>query len=165
IVNMPPRRRWLWLVVCLPVILYAAASLQEIESKAVALKASGDAAGALAAYQEAATINPKSPRYQDEIGFLLAVLNRRSEAIEHLTRAIELDSQFAPAHFHLGVAWWLEHDAARAISELQTAVNLDPENGAYQSKLGQALETSGQHQEAFPHLKAAVRLQPADALA
>src|ERR1700683_1410785 len=133
---MRRNRRCLILVVCFH-LACAAATLEEIEARASTLKAAGNAAGALAAYQEAATMDPKSPRYQDEIGFLLAVLNRRPEAIEHLTRALELDFQFAPAHFHLGVALWLEHDRARAIAELQTAVNLDSENGAYQSKLGQ----------------------------
>src|ERR1035438_2607874 len=151
--------RWLFLVVCFQLIA-SATSLEELESRANALKAAGDAAGALAAYQEAAALDPKSPRYQDEIGFLLRVLNRGPEAVEHFHRAIDLDSQFAPAHFHLGVALWLEQNILAAISELQSAANLDPENAAYQSKLGQALEGSGQHQEAILHLKAAVRLQP-----
>src|SRR5579863_7372842 len=102
--------RWLSLVLCFQLIAFAADSLEEIESRANALKAAGDAAGALAAYQEAATLDPKSARYQDEIGFLLAVLNRRPEALEHFKQAIELDPKFAPAHFHLGVALWLEQD-------------------------------------------------------
>src|ERR1700722_17394607 len=100
--------RWLCLVVCFQLAVSAATSLDELESRATALKAAGDAAGALAAYQEAATIDPKSPRYQDEIGFLLRVLNRGPEANEHFHRAIEFDSQFASAHFPLGVALWLE---------------------------------------------------------
>src|ERR1700691_5909682 len=96
--------RWWSLVLCFQLLVSAGTSLEELESRAAALKAAGDATGALAAYQEAATLDPKSPRYQDEIGFLLRVLNRGPEAMEHFHRAIQLDSQFAPAHFHLGVA-------------------------------------------------------------
>src|ERR1700683_2800812 len=103
---MRRNRRCLILVVCFH-LACAAATLEEIEARASTLKAAGDATGALAAYQEAATLDPKSPRYQDEIGFLLRVLNRGPEAMEHFHRAIQLDSQFAPAHFHLGVALWL----------------------------------------------------------
>src|SRR5258707_15892041 len=136
--------RWLSLVVCFQWIAAGATSLEELESRAMALKAKGDAAGALAVYQEAATRDPKSPRYQDEIGFLLAVLNRRSEAMEHFNRAVDLDPRFAPAHFHLGVALWIEQDPARSILQLQTAVDLEPENGADRSRLGQALVYSVQ---------------------
>ena len=102
--------RWFSIVVCFQIIVLAAATLEELESRATALKAAGDAAGALAAYQEAATLDPKSARYQDEIGFLLRVLNRGPEASEHFRRAVELDPQYAPAHFHFGVALFLEQD-------------------------------------------------------
>src|SRR5271154_1945088 len=83
------------------------AGVQELESQALELKLKGDAAGALAAYQQAAALDPESARLQDEIGFLLAVLNRRDEAIEHFKHAVDLDLKFAPAHYHLGVALWL----------------------------------------------------------
>ena len=81
-----------------------AADLSEVESRAAALKAKGDAAGALAAYEEAASLDPKSARFQDEIGFLLAVLKRGDESIEHFKRATDLDPKFAAAQFHWGVA-------------------------------------------------------------
>ena len=48
----------------------------------------------MAAFEEAAELDPKSAHFQDEIGFLLAVLNRRSEAIEHFQHAIDLDPRF-----------------------------------------------------------------------
>jgi len=75
-----------------------------LEARAAALKARGDAAGALAAWEKAAEIAPRSARVQDEIGFLLAVLNRRQEAVSHFEQALKFDSRFAAAHYHLGVA-------------------------------------------------------------
>src|SRR5579884_2753230 len=96
-----------YLAIVLSVTAVAADRLKDIESRAAELKAKGDAAGALAAYENAAALDPKSARYQDEIGFLLAVLGRRDDALERFKHAIELDPQFAPAHYHLGVALWL----------------------------------------------------------
>src|SRR5947209_5712167 len=124
--------RLLSLIMFLPLIAPAAGSVKEIESRAVELKAKGDAAGALAAYQEAAALEPKSAHFQDEIGFLLAVLNRQSEAVEHFKTAIDLDSRYAAAHYHLGVALFLAKDSAGSIRELQSAVDLEPQNAAYQ---------------------------------
>src|SRR5215475_1747840 len=82
-------------------------TLNQIESRAVELKSRGDAAGSLAAWRQAATLDPKSARIQDEIGFLLVVLTQREEAVGAFERAIELDSKFAPAYFHLGLLYWL----------------------------------------------------------
>jgi Flp pilus assembly protein TadD len=109
--------RLLLLAVCLAVNLsaQAPAKLQELESRAISLKSKGDAAGALAVYQEAAILTPQLARLQDEIGFLLVVLNRQAEAVEHFNRAIELDPKFASAHYHLGVVRWLEKGLFRGI--------------------------------------------------
>ena len=60
------------------------------EMRGAALKAQGDATGALDAYQRAAALDPDSAPIQDEVGFLLAVLNRRQEAnILHMHRVID----------------------------------------------------------------------------
>src|SRR5215471_14174655 len=114
-------------------------SLKQIESRALELKAHGDAAGALAVWEQAAVLDPKSARIQDEIGFLQVVLNRRADAKERFERAIALDSRFAPAHYHLGVLYWLEQAPSRSIPELQTAAALAPENFEYRYLLGRAL--------------------------
>src|SRR5712692_5077441 len=106
--------------------LLTAETLQQWEQRARELKAKGDAAGALAAYEEAAKLAPRSARLQDEAGFLLAVLNRNVEAIAKFQRAIELDAKYAPAHYHLGVAYWLGKETGPGTAELQAAVRLGP---------------------------------------
>src|SRR5260221_12211579 len=80
-------------------------------------KAKGDAAAALRAFERAASLDPKSAEVEDEIGFLLAATNRQSEAIPHFNKAAQLDPAFAPAHYHLGVAYWLSKDPTRSIPE------------------------------------------------
>src|SRR5689334_11301854 len=102
-------------------------------SDAEALKARGDAAGALAVLEK---IQPKTARVEDETGFLLAVLNRGPEARAAFERAIALDPKFAPAHYHLGVAYWLAQDPTRAIAELEAAVSIDPKSFDYRFYLG-----------------------------
>src|SRR5262249_40597216 len=133
-------------VMALPAM--AQETLQQIESRAIELKSRGDAAGALAAWQQAAMLAPKSARIQDEIGFLLVVLNRREEALQHFERATELDPKFAPAHYHLGVAYWLGQDPSRSIPQLQSAVELDPKNFEYRFLLGHALNDTSNYREA-----------------
>jgi tetratricopeptide (TPR) repeat protein len=124
-------------------------TLKQIESRAVELKSRGDAAGSLAAWRQAAALDPKSARIQDEIGFLLVVLNQREEAVGAFERAIELDSKFAPAHYHLGVLYWLRQDPNRGIPQLQTAVALDGDNSDYRYLLGHALNDTANYREAL----------------
>ena len=75
-------------------------------------KASGDASAALAIVQKQ---QPRSSALEDETGFLLAALRRRPEAIARFREAIRLSPANAAAHYHLGVALWLEGDRESAL--------------------------------------------------
>src|SRR5580704_3193659 len=77
-----------------------AQTVAQLKQQAAALKARGDAAGALALTEKAAEADPRSAELQDEVGFLLAVLKRGPEAKPHFERAIQLEPGYAPAHFH-----------------------------------------------------------------
>ena len=90
-------------------------SLAELRARADSQKARGDAAAALATLQTAAALAPASGEIQGEIGFLLAVLKRAGEAKVYFRRAIELQQEYAPAHYHLGMLLWLEQDPNSAI--------------------------------------------------
>src|SRR5499427_11026370 len=79
-------RHLVFLLVTIALPAYGQETLKQIESRAIELKSRGDAAGSLAAWQQAAALDPKSARIQDEIGFLLGVLNRREEAARSLER-------------------------------------------------------------------------------
>src|SRR5579859_6384992 len=101
--------RWLLMAVLL-VSANAQQTSAQWQARARELKARGDAAGSLAAWQKAAELDPKSAAIEDEIGFLLAVLNRHAEAAQHLEHAVALDARFAPARYHLGVLYWIQQD-------------------------------------------------------
>src|SRR5690349_5987202 len=85
----------LWLMLPGSFPLRAQETLQQIEARAARLKAGGDAAGSLAEWQKAAALDPKSANIEDEVGFLLAVLQRHGEALQHLEKAVELDPHLA----------------------------------------------------------------------
>ena len=142
----------LFLLAAVTLSVHGQETLERLESRATELKARGDAAGALVAWRQAAALDTKSARIQDEIGFLLVVLNRRDEALQYFERAVHLEPQFAPAHYHLGVALWLEHKPSQSIPELQAAAALDRENFDYRFLLGNALNDTGNFREALSEL-------------
>src|SRR6266576_5145635 len=126
----------------------AAQGLPERLQEGAAKKARGDAAGALAAYQDAARLAPGSAEVQFEIGFLLGVLKRPQEAQQHFREAIRIDPNFAPARHLLGVSLWIGGEVEPAIEELRAAVRLRPGELIYRTRLGQALYESGRPGEA-----------------
>ncbi len=81
------------------------------------LKSRGDAEGALAILEK----QPRTSALEDEAGFLLAALKRRPEAIGHFREAIRLMPANGSAHYHLGVALWLEGERAEAVRRLAEA--------------------------------------------
>src|SRR5438270_8736789 len=103
-------------------------TVKELEGRGSAMEKKGDAQGSLAVWQKAAKLEPKSAPIEDHIGFLLAVLNRRQEAIPHFRRALELNPRFAPAQYHLGVAYWLEKNVNDAVPQLLAAADSAPAN-------------------------------------
>src|SRR4051794_38980496 len=108
-----------------------AESVPILKSQAAALKAKGDAQGALAKYEAALQLSPKSAELEDEVGFLLAVLSRQAQAKQHLQRALELQPEFAPARYHLGVMEWLQGNREVSLPLLAEAVRLDPRQADY----------------------------------
>src|ERR1700728_2965481 len=132
----------------------------ELKQQADARKAVGDAAGALEFMEKAAEADPRSAEFEDEIGFLLAVLQRNPEAKPHFERAIDLVPGYAAAHYHLGVLYWLEEDPNRAIPLLQTAVKLAPAMFDYRLKLGLSFFGVFHYEESVNELRAATQLEP-----
>src|SRR5947208_15778072 len=113
-------------MMCFPGTPLCADTPAQWASRAEQLIRSGDTQAALAALSKATAIGPSSADSEDKIGFLLAVLGRNTEALEHFQKSIALDPRYARAHFHLGAALWLAKDPDRAMPELQEAARLSP---------------------------------------
>jgi len=78
----------------------------------------------LAALANAAELPGASAESEDRIGFLFAVLGRQSEAVTHFEKSISLKQEYAPAHYHLGVARWLAKEMAKGIMPEEQRANL-----------------------------------------
>jgi tetratricopeptide (TPR) repeat protein len=129
-------------------------------AQAKALKAKGDAAGALATFEKAAQAEPGAADLRDEIGFLLAVQGRNGEAIARFREAIAIEARYPPAHYHLGVALWLKQDPDGAIPAMQEAAKLDPKNAGYRSRLAAMFSEVGHDDDALREAHAGVKLAP-----
>ena len=112
-------------------LLAAIPLFAQTESDAQALTHSGKIDEAIGIYSALARKSPGTPRYEDQIGFLLAATKRVSEALPHFRRATEIDPRYAPAFYHEGVALWLNHQPEPAISALRKAVELAPDSAEY----------------------------------
>jgi predicted Zn-dependent protease len=76
-------------------------------------------------------------------------------------RALALDPGLAAAHRALGfVAYWWEHDRARAAKAFQTALKLAPGDGQTHFWYGNVLADNGEHAAARRELDAARLAQP-----
>src|SRR5262249_13566816 len=122
--------RWIVAAAC-AVALLSAETAGEWLRQGRTSKAKGDTVSALAAFERAQALDPNSAEIEDEIGFLLAAVNRGAEAAAHFERAIAVDPNWAPAHYHLGVALWLAENPDRSVPELEMAVRLRPRDAEY----------------------------------
>jgi len=81
-------------------------------------------------------------------------------AVDDLNRAIQLDPQFAGAHYNLGAAFWFGGQRVKALTELKEAVRLDPTFVQAYLFLGMASKESGDHDAALNSLHNAIALSP-----
>ena len=75
---------------------------------------------------------PGDPANQDVMAQVLVELGDLANAERFLWRALQADSDYAPAHLHLGVIYLLQGNSARAAQELDQARTLDPGGPAAQ---------------------------------
>jgi len=119
-------------------LLFAQQSAVELANQAETLLRAHETQKAVALLDQAVQAPGATPESEDHIGFLLAVVGRGPEALQHFQQAISLSPDFAPAHYHLGAALWLAKDYSHGLPELQAAAKLAPANFDYRYHLGTA---------------------------
>ncbi|HEU0108363.1 MAG TPA: tetratricopeptide repeat protein, partial [Vicinamibacteria bacterium] len=90
------------------------------------LQETGDGAGALEAFRQAAAAAPSDPRPQYRRGLLALRAHALGEAEEALRAAVALDPGGAGAHKALGVVLLQGGRRAEAATQFQEALRLDP---------------------------------------
>jgi predicted O-linked N-acetylglucosamine transferase (SPINDLY family) len=81
---------------------------------------------ALAAFLEAARLDPGSAEAQSNAGNVLAALGRHDEALAHLRQAAQAQPARADPHFNLGVALQRLKRHEEAIASFQAALDIAP---------------------------------------
>jgi len=122
----------------------------------------GDTAGATELLGKASAAPGATAESEDRIGFLYAVLQQQDLAVTHFEQAIKIKSDYAGAHYHLGVALWNADQHPRGLTELQTAAQLDPKNFDYLFRLGSAYQRTGDLAGAVDAFGKAVAIDPAN---
>ncbi|MCI0440890.1 MAG: tetratricopeptide repeat protein, partial [Chloroflexi bacterium] len=112
------------------------------------LSAMGRHAEAVAEARHAREFEPLSLIINTWLGRRLYFARQYDEAISHLCQTVEMDSSFAPAHFHLGLAYEQEAMQTNAITELRTAARLSASAPVYVAELANACARAGQRREA-----------------
>lgn len=112
------------------------------------LSAMGRHKEAMQQAQTARSLDPLSPIIQTWVGLRHYFDRQHESAIAEYRKAIELDRDFAPAHWHLGMAYEQTGRLAEGVSEAKQALALDPGNLLYLASLGHAYARAGQVREA-----------------
>lgn len=110
----------------------------------------GPAAGeeAKKEFQEELKIDPSNAGAEYVLGEMARQDSQWDEAIEHFSRATQLDAGFGDAFLGLGSSLLSAKRFSEAIVPLQTAVELEPRNPGAHYSLAQALTRAGRKEEA-----------------
>jgi len=101
-----------------------------------------------------------APDVPTDMGRVLINHGQYSEAIHHLTKAIRIDPNFAPAYLNMGRALTEQGRLDEAIVYLTKAVRLDPKSAWSHANLGSTLGRKGRIDEAIASTLEAIRLKP-----
>ncbi len=118
----------------------------------------GELTQAIAAYEQAITLEPTNPRPYIPLARLLTLEGRFDEAIYHARQAVNMSPQSAPAWAVLGMAYDWEGDFDQAIEACKHAVDLDPGYAEGYSYLAEAYADAGRWVEANQAIETALRL-------
>ncbi len=127
---------------------------------------------AIESYQKAIELEPASPFTWTELGRVHILRAQRfaaqeterqqafSKALEHLQKAIELKSDYAPAHFLVAVVYDQQGKSKEAIAKLQEAKAAAPNDIGILFQLGTIYWRKGEHGKAQEELELARDLNP-----
>lgn len=120
----------------------------------------GDYKNAAAAYRDAVRLEPTNPRWLEELGAVLLLMERRDEAQKALQLALTLDAESASAWRNLGIAHAAAHQWPPAINCFERLVALAPRHSDAYRHLALALEGAGRNEDAALTASEALRQDP-----
>ena len=119
----------------------------------------GEGEAAIADFRQALARNPNLAAANRNLGRALSFVGR-PEAIDYLTRAVQLDPDDADSQYELGRMLLERRQWAEAADHLRVAVRSDASSAVAHNDLGTALASMGDMAEAVKQFTQAVALQP-----
>jgi tetratricopeptide (TPR) repeat protein len=114
--------------------------------------------------EEAARVAAENARKEavtfNASGEAAAAAGNADKALADFTRAIQLDSNLAPAYAGRGMQYYNRRDWDRAIADFTEAVRLDPKNATAFNNRGAAYNNKGDWDRAIADFTEAVRIDP-----
>jgi tetratricopeptide (TPR) repeat protein len=120
---------------------------------------------ALAAYRQAAALQPKDAEPHLSAGLLFENENKFADAEQEYKQALALDPKASDALTGLANIYMRGRRFNEAEEFLRKLVALHPDDGAGHIQLGRVLAAEGKNVEAIPELQAGAKLAPQDASA
>jgi Tfp pilus assembly protein PilF len=112
-------------------------------------------------YRELVQKNPMEPKYYTHLAVFLGNRNQIKESLGLLKHAIELDPDYALAHYNQAVFLDKAGDSSGALRAFQNAVAGEPDSAHYQYTLGMFYVKRTDHPElGLNHLNLSLRLNP-----
>ena len=115
---------------------------------------------ALAHFREILRLHPQDAMPHFKLANALAVVNQRTEAMESLRKAVELNTSFWEARYLLGVELATQEKLQEAQLQFLEVTRLRPDFALAHLNLGVALAKQSRLSEASAHLLETLRLQP-----
>ncbi|HTT24310.1 MAG TPA: tetratricopeptide repeat protein [Candidatus Sulfotelmatobacter sp.] len=117
---------------------------------------------ALAAYRQAAALQPKDPEAHLSAGFLLEKQNRFADAETEYKQALAIDPTSSDAITGLANIYMRGHCFPEAATELRKLTAAHPDSAPAHVQLGRVLAADGKNDEAITELETAAKLAPLD---
>jgi tetratricopeptide (TPR) repeat protein len=117
---------------------------------------------AVAAYQHAATLQPRDPEPHLSAGLLLEKQNKFSDAEQQYKQALTIDPESSDATIGLANIYMRGRRFPEAAEQLRKVVAAHPEQAAAHVQLGRVLAAEGKNEDAITELQSALKANPAD---
>jgi len=118
---------------------------------------------AIAAYHQAALLQPKDPEIPLSAGPLLERQNRFADAEQEYKQALLLDPQSGDALTGLANIYMRGQRFPEAEEILRKLIALRPDDGSARMQLGRMLAAAGENDDAMVEMQAGLKLAPGDA--
>ncbi len=138
---------------------------QELLARSIELDQSGKVEQALAANEEALSIDPRLAQAHVNLISLYARLGQPGKAEDHYRAAIAIDPNLADAHYNYGVLLFSQAKRSDAKTAFLRTLEINPNHPGAHNNLGLALEQEGRVAEAIQQYRIAIENRPGYRLA